>query len=64
MNWPLISGYLIAGVGVAIGVHCMFAHRSDWRGATRVAGVIICTVFWPVPIIALATLALAAAADR
>lgn len=64
MNAAFISAYSLVGVGVACGMHCTLSHRSDWRGVTQAAGIVLFFLFWPVPVVALMVLALAAVADR
>lgn len=67
MTAALISLYFIIGVGVSIGQCCNMLER-DPKGfavpSTTIAGAVLFWLFWPVVITALATIALAAAADK
>lgn len=65
MNWPFFEMYWLIGVGVALGTHAVFEGKhARYRGATRIVAIIGFMLFWPVFIVAAATMALWAAADR
>ena len=66
MNWPLIIGWFMAGLGVSIAMDSAmtYRHTDRWVGLARAGGGIIFVLFWPIVLVSLITLALLAVADR